>query len=117
MKIEIYTIDATGRSLGRIASEAAAKLRGKNLVTFERHLVPSNKVRIVNASQAKISPRQRTDKLYQRYSGYPGGLRFEALGPKLARRGATEIFRLAIKRMLPVNKLHARLLKNLSVED
>lgn len=117
MKTEIYTIDATGRSLGRICSEAAAKLRGKNLVTFERHLVSSNKVKIVNASQMKISARKQATKLYKRYSGYPGGLRFEALGPKLARRGAAQIFRLAIKRMLPANKLRDRIMKNLTVEN
>ncbi len=113
----IITIDAAGESLGRVASRAAAALRGKTLVSFERHILPSVRVKIINAAQLKIAPAKSVGKIYKRYSGYPGGLRFEALGAKLARRGVAPVFRLAIKRMLPANKLRDRILKNLTVEN
>ena len=113
----IMTIDAAGESLGRVASRAAAHLRGKNSAAFERHRLPRAKVKIVNAAKIKVLGRKLTDKLYQRYSGYPGGLKAEALGSLLARRGAGQVFRLAIKRMLPANKLRELILKNLTVED
>ncbi|MBI2097838.1 MAG: 50S ribosomal protein L13 [Candidatus Vogelbacteria bacterium] len=113
----IITIDAAGQALGRVASRAAAVLRGKTSASFERHILPSVRVKVINAAQIKIAPSKFTGKIYKRYSGYPGGLRSESLEAKLARRGAAEVFRLAIKRMLPNNKLRARLLKNLSIED
>ncbi|MEK7208848.1 MAG: 50S ribosomal protein L13 [Patescibacteria group bacterium] len=113
----IITIDAAGETLGRVASRAAAHLRGKNSPAFERHQLPRAKVKIVNAAKVKITGRKLTDKLYHRYSGYPGGLRAESLEQLLARRGAAEVFRLAIKRMLPANKLRDPILKNLTVEN
>lgn len=111
------TIDAAGESLGRVASRAAAILRGKTAVTFRRHILPSVRVKIVNAGQIKIASSKFAGKIYKRYSGYPGGLHFETLGAKLARCGAASVFRLAIKRMLPANKLRDRILKNLTVEN
>ena len=113
----ILTIDATDESFGRVASRAAAHLRGKNSPTFERYKLPQTKVKIVNAARVKITGQKMTDKFYVRYSGYPGGLRHEVLGQLLARRGYGEVFRLAIKRMLPANKLRDPILKNLTVED
>lgn len=113
----IITIDAAGESFGRVASQAAAGLRGKTLPTFARHQRPRTKVKIINAGQVKITGQKRTNKLYQHYSGYPGGLRFEPFGRLVERRGWPEVFRLAIKRMLPANKLRDPILKNLTVED
>jgi len=113
----IMTIDATGESFGRVASRAAAHLRGKNSPTFERYKLPQTKVKIVNATQIKITGQKTTDKFYVRYSGYPSGLRHEAFGELLKRRGYGEVFRLAIKRMLPDNKLRDSILKNLTVTD
>ena len=112
-----YTIDASDKALGRVASQAAAYLRGKSLPTFERNQVPETKVKIINAARMRLSARQLTDKTYVRYTGYPGGLKFIPLGAMAARRGYGEIFRLAIKRMLPANKLRARILKNLTIEN
>ena len=110
-------VDAEGKSFGRVASRAAAHLRGKNSATFERHKLPQTKVTIVNAAKVKITGQKVTDKFYMRYSGYPGGLKSEALGKLLLRRGYNEVFRLAIKRMLPANKLRDLILKNLTVEN
>jgi len=113
----LVTIDAAGESLGRVASRAAAILRGKASASFERYILPSVRVKIINAAQIKITSSKLAGKIYKNYSGYPGGLSFETLGARLARRGAAPVFRLAIKRMLPANKLRDRILKNLTVEN
>lgn len=112
-----YIIDAADKALGRVASQAAAYLRGKSSPEFERNQMPEIKVKIINAARVRLAARKLTDKKYARYSGYPGGLKFIPLGVLAARRGYEEIFRLAIKRMLPANKLRVRILKNLTVEN
>lgn len=115
-KDSIITIDAAGQSLGRVASRAAFLLRGKNSPAFAPNQLARVKVKVTNAAAIRITGEKQRGKLYPHYSGYPGGLRFEALGRLVARRGPAEVFRLAVKRMLPANKLRAGMLKNLTVE-
>jgi large subunit ribosomal protein L13 len=113
-----YTIDAQGKKIGRVATEAAAILIGKNTTTFVRNAHPDVKVVITNASKADISEKKKEQKQnYKSYSGYPGGLRIQSLGLVIEKKGAKEAFRVAVKGMLPKNKLQTRMLKNLTITD
>ena len=108
-----YTIDASGRTLGRVASETASLLRGKKEVTFTRHLLPGVAVTIINADKIKIFPAKLTGKKYIRYTGYPGGLRSLDLAEVIAKRGHAGVLRQAILKMLPNNKLRPEIIKKL----
>lgn len=115
--MKTYTLDATGKKLGRIASEAAALLIGKNTTDFAKNTAPKVTVTVTNASKLDISNKKAVEKEYGRYSGYPGGLRFEALGDLAQRKGYKAIVSHAVKGMLPKNKLQAVMLKNLVVTE
>lgn len=116
MKIKnTHTIDATGRTIGRVAAEAAASLRGKNSPLFERHLIPTSKVEIINASKLSISNKKVKQKSYQSYSGYPGGLKSETLEHVIAKKGHEEVLIKAITRMLARNSIRPIMLKNLKI--
>jgi large subunit ribosomal protein L13 len=118
LKNEEKTIDATGRSFGRVATEAANILRGKDSPDFERNRITGMKVNIINASSVHISTRSKlTNKEYVRYSGYPGGQKKESLKKLLERRGYKEVFKKAVRGMLPSNKLRPELMKRLNVSD
>jgi len=110
-------IDAKGKSLGRVASEAAKMLMGKDTPQYEAHLVQGDGVHIVNAAQINLTEKKMKQKQYSRYTGYPGGLRFESLERVLSKKGYEEAFRKAIYGMLPNNKLRARMMKKLKVTD
>jgi large subunit ribosomal protein L13 len=112
----IHTIDAKDKSIGRIATEVAKLLIGKNSTSFKRNAAPAVSVKIINASAAKIHLKKE-GKLFHRYSGYPGGLKTETLSSLATRRGYGEVFKRAVKGMLPKNKLQAKMLKNLSVTE
>ena len=112
-----HTIDAKGKVMGRVATEAAVFLMGKNSPKFERNKVTGGKVTIVNASKIKIHPGKLNDKLYKRYSGYPGGLKEENMAALIARKGYGEVFRLAVYGMLPSNKLRPIIMKNLKIVE
>lgn len=109
-----YTIDATGKMLGRIASEAALLLRGKNHSDYLPYLLPQNKVVITNASKVRISGRKAEYKTYTHYTGYPGGLR-EVSYERMFQRDPGSVLRHAILGMLPRNKHRSRIIKNLTI--
>lgn len=111
-----YIIDATGKKLGRISSEAATILRGKRDTGFAPNKVSADTVVIENASKIDLSERRLQDE-YQTYSGYPGGLRYESRGHLLDRRGMKEVLVRTIRGMLPRNKLRDQMLKNLTIKD
>lgn len=111
-----YTIDATGRRLGDVLTEAARYLLGKNDPAFARHLAAPVSVTIENASKLDIPERKRRE-IYQRYSGYPGGLKEETLGHLADRLGNAEVVRRSMAGMLPKNRLQKVRLKNLTVTD
>lgn len=113
----MITIDASGKSLGRVASRAASLLMGKNSVKFRRNVRADVKVKIVNASKLSLSAKKTASKIYTRYSGYPGGLREEILSHLIARRGIAEALERAVGGMLPKNKLRAETMKRLVVEE
>ncbi len=112
-----HIIDATNKKVGRIATEAASILMGKNNPSFRRNIIPDNKVKIINASKADIARKKLNEKEYSFYSGHPGGLRLPKMKEVASKKGYSEVFRLAIHRMLPPNKLRVRMEKNLEIVE
>lgn len=111
-----YTIDATGKRLGKVATEAANYLIGKNLPTFTKNIAPEVVVKIENASKLDISDKRKKE-VFQSYSGYPGGRKLETLGHLGERLGYREVIRHSVKGMLPKNKLQSVRMKNLIVTE
>ena len=115
-KQTIVTIDAAGKRLGRVASEAAKVLMGKHTPHFERHRDANPaQVRIENTRKLLMSDKKRLMETYDRYSGYPGGRKVETRGHLIDRKGYPEIMRLAVFGMLPRNKLRPLRMKRLSI--
>src|SRR5687767_14864120 len=102
---EEKTIDASGKTLGRLASEIAVNLIGKNSASFERHKYSGAPVKVVNASKIRITPQKLEEITHKRYSGYPGGLRVVPASETITKKGWQELVRLSVYRMLPDNKL------------
>lgn len=117
MKNTMKTIDATGRTLGRVASEVAMSLMGKTKATFERNIYSGFPVRVVNASKLRITAKKLDEIYHLRYSGIPGGLRILKGAQTAEKKGLKELIRLATYQMLPKNKLRRIMMKNLKIED
>jgi len=111
---EWRVVDADGATLGRLATQVAAILRGKHRVTFTPSLDTGDPVIIVNASKIRVTGKKLQDKLYVRHSGYPGGFRSETLERLLERR-PEEIIRRAVRGMLPQNRLGEQMMRKLHV--
>ena len=107
-------IDADGAVLGRLATQAAATLRGKHKVSFTPNLDTGDPVVIVNAAKIKVTGKKLADKQYIRHSGYPGGFKAETLQRLLARR-PEEVVRRAVRGMLPRNRLGEKMSRKLFV--
>lgn len=105
-------IDATDLVLGRLASRVARILRGKDKPYFTPNQDCGDNVIILNADKVKLTGRKLTDKVYVRYTGYPGGQRFATPKDILAKK-PTELVRMAVKGMLPKNRLGNKLINNL----
>ena len=112
-----YNIDAQGKKLGRICSEAASVLMGKNSVSFAKNKVAEAKVLISNVKLADITALKKIKDKYVTFTGFRGGLNTETLGALIARRGMGEVFRRAVYRMLPDNKLRDKRMKNLIIKE
>lgn len=112
----VHTIDAAGKRLGKVATEAATVLMGKDRTDFAKHTVAPVNVKIENAAQLDV-PEKKKGEIYQSYSGYPGGRRTETLEHLGERLGYSEVVRRTVKGMLPKNKLQAVLMKNLEVTE
>lgn len=111
-----YTIDAKNKRLGKLASEIATYLMGKNTVDFAKNTVADVQVTVENAEQMDITDKKKDQKYYLNYSGFPGGQKKEFLGHLLTRKGAEEIIKRAVSRMLPKNKLRDRMLLNIEIK-
>ena len=109
-----YVIDASGYRLGRLASEIADIIRGKNKPNFTPHMDTGDFVIVVNADQVTVSGNKGNDKLYRRHSGRPGGMKVESFN-QLQRRIPERIIEQAVKGMLPKNRLGRQLAKKLKV--
>ena|SRR5665213_760824 len=112
-----HTINAEGKKLGRVASEAAVLLMGKNTAAYQRNKIPTVTVTITNCSKAYIDSKKKADKKYIHYTGFRGGLETEGLGDLITRKGAGEAFRRAVYRMLPSNSLRRSMMKNLVITE
>ncbi len=111
---EWHVIDAQGLVLGRVATEVATLLRGKHKPIWAPNVDTGDHVIVLNASKLDVSVRKSADKLYYRHSGYPGGIRSESLG-HLLERNPERVVKLAVRGMLPKNRLGRSMIKKLRV--
>lgn len=111
---EWVVIDATGQTLGRLASKVAKLLRGKYKPNYTPHVDCGDNVIIINADKVVLTGNKWNDRVYLRYTGYPGGQR-EMTPAVLLEKGADRLMHKVVKGMLPKNRLGAALLKNLYV--
>lgn len=109
-----YKIDAAGKILGRLATEAAVLLRGKNQANFLPYLTAQNRVVIFNTDKIKVTGKKMEQKLYIHHTGYAKGLRQESL-QKLLARDSREVLRRAVYGMLPKNRTRDKIIKNLKL--
>jgi large subunit ribosomal protein L13 len=111
---EWVIFDAEGQTLGRLATQIADTLRGKNKPEYTPHCDTGDFVVVINAEKIKVTGKKLTEKIYYRHTGYPGGLRQRTLEEQLERR-PEEVIRKAVKGMLPRTKLGAAQLRKLKV--
>jgi large subunit ribosomal protein L13 len=109
-----YVVDAANRPLGRVASEVVNVLRGKHHPEFSPHLSLGDHVIVINAEKVSISGDKVEQKLYYRFSGYPGGLKIRSMRDLIA-KDPTLVVRHAIRRMLPRTRLGRDMLRNLRI--
>jgi large subunit ribosomal protein L13 len=109
-----YLVDATGKTLGRLASEVAIRLRGKHKPEYTPHVDTGDFIIIVNAGQVKVTGNKMKDKIYYSHSGYPGGLK-EITLEKLLLKRPERVLEIAIKGMLPKNILGRDMYRKLKV--
>ena len=109
-----YVIDAEGKNLGRMSSQIAAILRGKNKPTYTPHVDCGDYVIVVNAEKVAVTGKKRSEKIYKRHTGYPGGLR-EMTFEQMIEKHPTEVVRHAVKGMMPNGKLGRQMFKKLKV--
>ena len=109
-----YVVDAEGKTLGRLASEVAAILRGKKKPTYTPHIDCGDYVIVINAEKVEVTGKKRSDKIYKHHTGYPGGLR-EVNFETLQEKDPTEIIKHAVKGMMPKGKLGRQMYKKLKV--
>lgn len=109
-----WLVDAAGKPLGRVATEVATLLRGKHKPMFAPHIDTGDFVIVINASRVEVTSKKSQQKIYYRYSGYPGGLKTESFENLRARRPESVIER-AVQGMLPKNRLGRKQLGKLKV--
>ena len=109
-----YVLDAEGKTLGRLASEAASILRGKKKPIYTPHVDTGDYVIIINAEKVEVTGKKRKEKIYKRHTGYPGGLR-EMTFEQMMEKHPTEVVRHAVKGMMPKGKLGRQMFKKLKV--
>ncbi|NLA70691.1 MAG: 50S ribosomal protein L13 [Clostridiales bacterium] len=107
-------IDAEGKTLGKLAVEAASILRGKKKPTYTPHMDCGDYVIVINAEKVHVTGKKETDKIYVRHTGYPGGLRETSL-QELRAKKPEEIIRHAVKGMMPKGRLGRQMFKKLKV--
>jgi len=111
---EWVIVDAEALVLGRLASEIAKIIRGKNKPTYSPHVDGGDNVIVINAEKVRLTGKKLNDRIYISYTGYPGGQRFKTPSQVLAKNPA-KLIEMAVKGMLPKNRLGRRLFTNLYV--
>ncbi len=114
VKRDWYVVDATGKTLGRLASEVARRLRGKHKPEYTPHVDTGDYIIVVNADKVAVTGRKETDKVYYRHTGYIGNLKSITLG-KLRDKAPERIIEQAVKGMLPKNPLGRAMYRKLKV--
>lgn len=109
-----YVVDATGKTLGRLASEVAKRLRGKHKPEYTPHVDTGDYIIIINAKQVKVTGNKSKDKVYYNHSGYPGGMK-EITFEKLLAKSPERVIEIAVKGMLPKNPLGRAMYRKLKV--
>lgn len=109
-----YLVDAEGKTLGRFATQIAAILRGKHKPTFTPHMDMGDNIIVVNAEKVQLTGRKAEQKKYYRHSGYPGGIKVTSFSDMIEKKPKM-VITIAVKGMLPHNRLGRRILKNLKV--
>jgi len=109
-----YLIDAEGKTLGRLASECASRLRGKHKPTYTPHVDTGDYLVIVNAEKVRVTGNKMSDKMYYRHSGYIGNLRSASLEQMLDKH-PERVIQFAVKGMLPRNPLGRAMIKKMKV--
>jgi|SRR3989338_1327585 len=113
-KITTFEIDAAGRVAGRIATEIAMILRGKNTAQFAPNALSENRVRVINAGKMKFTGHKLEQNAYKTHSGHPGGFKETPL-KKVFAENSPEVLRHAVWNMLPKNKLREEMMKHLTI--
>ncbi len=113
-KPQWYLVDAEGKVLGRLAAEVAKILRGKHKPLFTPHVDTGDFVIVVNADKVTLTGKKMKEKIYYRHTGYPGGIR-EMTAEKMMAKKPAEMFRIAVKGMLPKTSLGRRMIQKLKV--
>ncbi len=114
VKRDWYVIDAEGKTLGRLASEIARRLRGKHKPEYTPHVDTGDYIIVINAEKVKVTGRKEEKKIYYRHSGYPGGLKAISLGKQRAAH-PERIIENAVRGMLPKNPLGRAMFRKLKV--
>ena len=114
VKRDWFVVDATDKTLGRLATEIATRLRGKHKPEYTPHVDTGDYIVVVNAEKVKVTGNKTTDKIYHRHSNYPGGLKSISF-EKLIARKPTQVIELAVKGMMPRNPLGRALQRKLKV--
>jgi large subunit ribosomal protein L13 len=108
-------IDAEGVVLGRLASIVATRLRGKHKATFTPHMDTGDNVIVINADKVQLTGNKRVEKTYYRHTGYPGGIKSTTAEKVLEGKHPERVVEMAVKRMLPGNRLSRKIMGNLRV--
>lgn len=109
-----HVVDAEGQTLGRLATVVAGMLRGKHKPSYTPHLDMGDHVVVVNASKIKVTGNKMSDKIYYRHTGYMGGLKERTLA-EMIEKHPERVIEVAVRGMLPKNKLGRKILKHLKV--
>lgn len=109
-----YVVDATGKTLGRLASQLAFRLRGKHKASYTPHVDTGDNIIVLNAGKVRVTGQKLTDKFYHHHTGYMGGLKTTSL-EKLLQKHPERAIEFAVKGMLPKNPLGRKMFKKLHV--
>ena len=109
-----YLVDATGKTLGRLATDIASRLRGKHKVEYTPHVDTGDYIVVINADKIRVTGNKLKDKMYHRYTGYIGNLKSMPL-EKLLKEKPERVLQLAVKGMLPRNPLGRKMFSKLKV--
>ena len=110
-----FVVDAADKTLGRLATEIARRLRGKHKPEFTPHVDTGDYIVVVNAEKVRVTGNKLADKVYHRHTGYPGGIRSITAGKVLEGRFPERVIQKAVERMMPGGPLTRRQLSNLRV--